>query len=171
MTRPLLLALSLVSACLLPLACGSDDDGGGGEGGDPTTTTTTTTATTTTTTTTGEGGSGGGTPVDCTTVPTTGDLPCDVYAVLKAKCFTCHTDPPQNYAPFPLLNFADTREPYVNGSIVWERIGPAITNGFMPQNDDLTTAEEQILLDWVAACAPPEPIGQGCDCDDPAACP
>jgi hypothetical protein len=103
---------------------------------------------------------------------TTGDFPCDVYGVLRDKCYACHTDPPQNFAPFPLLTFEDTRQPH--GSLTrWEAMRTAIETGFMPLvgSPPLDPAEEPILVQWFAGGALPLPEGQGCECDDPAACP
>ena len=120
----------------------------------------------------GGGGGAGGGVIDCSGTPATGDLPCAVYDVLKAKCQTCHTVPAQNGAPFPLLTYEDTRGDY-GGKQRWERMGPAITSGFMPFGaaPDLTADEKQTLLDWLGACGAPEAEGAGCGCDDPAACP
>lgn len=118
----------------------------------------------------GAGGAGGGEV--CAPTPETGDLPCAVYEALKAKCYTCHTDPTANGAPFPLLTYEDTRGVY-GSKQRWERMGPAIKSGFMPLGaaPDLTEEEKQVLLDWLDACALPEAEGAGCGCDDAAACP
>jgi hypothetical protein len=35
------------------------------------------------------------------------NLPCDVQAVLKARCQPCHQNPPLNGAPMPLLTWSD----------------------------------------------------------------
>jgi hypothetical protein len=121
---------------------------------------------------TGGGGGAGGGP-DCSGTPDTGDFPCEVYAVLKAKCHTCHTDPPTGNAPFPLLTYELTRAPF-GSKQRWEQMRADIASGYMPFGTvapDLTPEEQQVLLDWFATCALPEPEGQGCDCDDPAACP
>lgn len=162
MTRHLLPAITvLTSAMLLLAACGGDDGGGeGGAGGD-----TTTTTTTTTTGGGGAGGSGGGGMVDCTTVPSTGNFPCEVHAILAAKCQTCHSDPPINYAPMPLMTFEQTREANSFGEVYWERMEYMVSADSMPPAatmNPLTAAEKQTLLDWIAGCAPPA-AGAGCE--------
>jgi hypothetical protein len=48
---------------------------------------------------TGAGGFGGARPVN--------SLPCEVQAVLKARCQPCHQDPPLNGAPMRLLTWSD----------------------------------------------------------------
>lgn len=160
MTRHLLPAITvLTSAMLLLAACGGDDgDGGeGGAGGDATTTTTTTT------TTTGAGGAGGG-MADCSTVPATGDFPCEVHAIIAARCQSCHSDPPMGYTPMPLMTYEQTREDNGYGTVIWERMGEMLTSESMPPSTAtaLTAAERQTLLDWVAACAAPA-AGAGCE--------
>lgn len=56
----------------------------------------------------GSGGSGGG--ASSGTAGMEG-LPCEVAALLAAKCISCHTDPPANYAPEALLTYADLTAP------------------------------------------------------------
>ncbi len=98
-------------------------------------------------------------------------LPCDVEAVLVAKCQRCH-DTPEHLAPclrrkscvsgpFPLLTYADTQQGTGNGRI-FELMGQAVSLGYMPFTEanvsppvePLTDAEKSTLLDWIAACAP-----------------
>src|ERR1700709_2471436 len=53
-------------------------------------------------------------------IPSAGDIPCDVFAIIHAQCNRCHQgyDPtlephmsptPLNGAPFPLLNYEETQ--------------------------------------------------------------
>lgn len=176
MRRLLLPALAL--AALLAAACEAtlEDRCIGGACGPDTLPPPTTSSTTSSSGSGGAGGGGGGAGGGdtCASVAQTGDFPCEVYAALKAKCLTCHTDPPQSGAPFPLLTLEHTRAPYYNTpQQIWEAMGPAIQSGFMPLDPapDLTPDEKQTLLDWLAGCAPPAPDGTGCECADPAACP
>src|SRR5882724_6086874 len=64
----------------------------------------------------GTGGGGGGAVMlnSCMGMdpPTTGDFPCDVFAVIHTRCNPCHTMPTKNGAPFPLLTFEDTQQLY-----------------------------------------------------------
>lgn len=111
----------------------------------------------------GSGGAGGGAPVCDPNLPTTGDYPCDVFAVLQNRCFECHTNPPLNGAPFPLLTFEDSHQPY-STKLRWEFMKIDIESGYMPFNkpDDLMGAELKTMEDWFAQCAPPAPAGMGC---------
>jgi hypothetical protein len=117
----------------------------------------------------GSGGSGGGAE-SCPGDPQTGDIPCDVFAVLHAKCHACHTDPPANNAPFPLLTYADTQEPYgTKGKLRFQRMREVIEPDAIPHMPfgtapQLTDAEFETLADWLDDCAPPEAAGQGCAC-------
>ena len=89
-------------------------------------------------------------------------LPCDVDAVLEAKCRRCHTEPQANGAPFPLLTWEDTQGTYV-GKPIYVRMQNAIETGFMPFTaltldppvEDLTQQEKDTLLAWLADCAKP----------------
>lgn len=46
------------------------------------------------------------------------DLPCDLSAVIDAKCASCHSDPPSDGAPTSLLTIADLRAPSItDGSV------------------------------------------------------
>jgi hypothetical protein len=118
------------------------------------------------------GGGGGGAP-DCSMTPDTGEFPCDVYAVLKARCHPCHTDPQQRGAPFSLLTYEDTRVPYGSGPRAARMLTMVQTNQMPPPSEPRPTAEERAtLLGWLGSCAKPAPDGeQGCECTDPAACP
>ncbi len=118
----------------------------------------------------GEGGpSGSSTPVasngdasfaNCGSVATTGTLPADVDAVLQAKCQLCHTDPPQNGAPFPLKTYADLHATFVGSIPRYQEAYALIQPDGMPHMPfgnapQLTTDEFAILSSWLAACAPP----------------
>lgn len=117
----------------------------------------------------GAGGAGGAEPTcDKSTIPSTGDLPCDVFEVLKARCHECHGLPPSGGAPasFHLLTFEETQKPYGGGGkLLWEMAKHDIETGYMPFNkpDDLQGAELDTMEKWFAACAPPVPEGTGCE--------
>jgi hypothetical protein len=85
-------------------------------------------------------------------------FPCDVEAVLKAKCHTCHTSPTRMGAPFPLLQYAATQMSY-SGDVVWRLMKTAIEIDFMPEASSptgpLTPAEKTTMLTWLGASAPP----------------
>ncbi len=112
----------------------------------------------------GSGGAGGAAGLDCaeTPAPDTGDFPCEVHAVLAARCHECHSDPPTMGAPFPLLTFEDTR-PLYGKQTRWQAMKAAIESGFMPLGqEDLAGDERKTMEDWFAACAPPAE-GMGCE--------
>jgi hypothetical protein len=119
----------------------------------------------------GTTGTGGSDPDAgaCSQTPQTGDFPCDVFAVIHARCNPCHQQPPQNGAPFPLLTYADTQQVYTPSvGLVFQQmfisIGP---NGAprMPFGGPYLDATEYATLhDWLGQCAPPVPTGTGCGC-------
>jgi hypothetical protein len=142
---------------------------------------------------TGDAGDAGpGNALACPTVPQTGDIPCDVFAVIHSICNQCHVKPPQNNAPFPILTYADTQEPFIgllgtgcttdaecgptpgnckNGKCnglrfqqMYISIGP---NGCpqMPFGEGMLPEPQfSTLYDWLGSCAPPAPAGTGCGC-------
>lgn len=90
---------------------------------------------------------------------------CDVAPILEARCQRCHTDPPKNGAPFPLLSYEDTQE-----EERYEQVGDAVSRDFMPPLwlevdppvEPLSCGEKETLLAWIEQGAPPPPD------DDPA---
>ncbi len=101
----------------------------------------------------------------CSDEPQSGDFPCEVFDILKAKCHTCHTDPHGSNAPIDLLTCDKFHE---------QDCGPVRTrfrtvdyyvlcSGEMPQGSKLLTdAEKKTLRDWLDACAPCVAAGTGC---------
>jgi hypothetical protein len=101
-------------------------------------------------------------------------LPCDVEAVLKAKCQRCHNSravldvcyPAKTCVkgPFPLLNWSDTHKP-LGTTPIFELMQQAVSSGYMPFKttdisppvEPLTTAEKATLINWTQACAPGRP--------------
>jgi len=102
--------------------------------------------------------------------PLTGDLPCDVAAVM-AICQNCHRNPPIRGAPFPFMTYEDTQIVYFGSERRWQRMATAIeptavlhmpprTETDIPQ---LTDVQLNTMRAWFVACAPPLPEGEGCD--------
>jgi hypothetical protein len=114
----------------------------------------------------GAGGAGGAT---CPGDPQSGDIPCEVHAVLAAKCQNCHNADHLAGAPIDLL--ACDRFHELDCGLLEPRVQTArnyLASDFMPLGmEELTAAEKQILVDWLDACAPCVPAGMGCG-DPPA---
>jgi uncharacterized membrane protein len=90
-------------------------------------------------------------------------FPCDVEAVLRAKCHTCHTMPPRNGAPMSLLTWAATQN-FAGGSTtvkIWQRAREYVASGYMPYLNSptgpLTSTEKATLLTWLEGGALPAP--------------
>jgi cysteine-rich repeat protein len=93
------------------------------------------------------------------------DLPCDVQAVLQAKCQSCHGQPLMG-GPMPLMTLADLRadSPGANaGTPVWQRVKVRIGDdpgpiGPMPPTwaptGALSAEEKATLNSWLEAGAP-----------------
>lgn len=94
-------------------------------------------------------------------------LPCDVAAVFRQYCGTCHGAEPAFGAPMSLTTWDDLHAQAPSGDgVVWEvtraRLDdtrrPMPPMGFMP----LLTADRAILDVWFAAGAPARPAGETC---------
>ncbi len=86
------------------------------------------------------------------------DLPCDVGAIVKAKCQTCHSAKPVAGAPMPLVTAADFQMPANSdpSKKVYELVGSRIHDPVKPMPQPptmLETAELQTLDAWIAAGA------------------
>lgn len=81
-------------------------------------------------------------------------LPCDVQAVLSARCWRCHSAPPTQGAPFSLLTQDDFLAPYA-GSTVRERAIGALESDFMPLGGPpLSAADKAVMIEWLDAGVP-----------------
>lgn len=81
-------------------------------------------------------------------------LPCEVDAVLKARCQGCHGAPPTQGAPFPLVQQADFLAPYFTTTVL-AAARQAIETGTMPLGGPpLEAGEKAVLLQWLEAGAP-----------------
>jgi hypothetical protein len=87
-------------------------------------------------------------------------LPCDVEAVLKAKCRRCHTEPRRHSAPFPLLRWEDLQLVHRNEPL-YVHVAKVVRSGFMPYRipanppvEPLSEAEKNVLTDWSEAGGP-----------------
>jgi hypothetical protein len=106
-------------------------------------------------------GDDGGDPfAACGSVAATGTIPADVEAVLQARCQTCHSDPPINNAPFPLLTYAEIHQDFVTSVPKYEEMYFLIQPGADPQMPfgnapQLSTDQFNALATWLKSCAPP----------------
>ncbi|HEX3595962.1 MAG TPA: hypothetical protein VHU80_12710 [Polyangiaceae bacterium] len=102
------------------------------------------------------------------TQPGSGQLPCDVSAIISTHCLLCHTNPPQFTAPMPLLTWANFHSmgQRTTDQLVYNLVATRIqsTSAPMPPapNPPLSDTEKTTLLNWINAGAPPA-VGQGCD--------
>jgi uncharacterized membrane protein len=82
---------------------------------------------------------------------------CEALDVLRQKCQRCHSDPPENGAPFPLLTYDDTQVVDRRGVPRFERMRAAVDSDYMPATfleldppvEPLGSAEKALLLAWL----------------------
>jgi hypothetical protein len=104
----------------------------------------------------GAGGEGG--------VPAVPVRFCQADIVLRTVCQRCHQNPPLNGAPFPLVTYEDTQEPFSEAKLRWERMKEVVETDFMPLRGGgleppvgyLSCEEKSTLMGWLEQCAPPE---------------
>jgi hypothetical protein len=96
----------------------------------------------------------------CGPSPATGSVPADVAAVLSDRCQPCHTDPPLNDAPFPLLKYEDVHQLFAGTIPIYHEMYLLIQPGGMPHMPfgnapQLSADQLKTLSDWLLSCAPP----------------
>jgi hypothetical protein len=111
----------------------------------------------------GVGGEGGALSVTVTF--------CQAERVLRESCQRCHGDPTENGAPFSLVTYEDTQEPYGVDKARWQRMYEVVESDFMPLRgnfdppvEPLSCEQKKTLLGWLAQCARPE---GGTSCEGP----
>jgi len=104
----------------------------------------------------GSGGASGSEPGSAS-----GGLPCEVDAVLRSKCQSCHGAVPLNGAPVPIVTYEDTQAHAVSSPAmsVWQvmqtRVHSATMSVMPPRNQPALTSAELATLDaWFSAGAP-----------------
>lgn len=107
----------------------------------------------------GAGGGGGSSPP-------ASDLPCDLAAVLAAKCVSCHGAPLSGGATFTLTSRADLVAPSPTwaGQTIAQRSlvrMQAATSPMPPAGPAATAAELATLQSWIAAGTPAGSCGTG----------
>ncbi len=87
----------------------------------------------------------------------------DVEPVVRANCQGCHSNPPQNGAPMPLVTFADTQIPSRSGRPIWETMGrrtSSLTAPMPPPGAGTLDANgRRIIRVWAATGGPERPSG------------
>ncbi len=98
-----------------------------------------------------------------------GALPCEVNTILENVCQRCHSSPPKNEAPFPLVTYVDTQV-VVNGRPIASYMLAALEIGRMPMPPvQLDPADRETLVRWLRDGAPPKPSGLRCEASDGSA--
>src|SRR5688572_10275084 len=75
----------------------------------------------------------------------------DVEPIVSARCQTCHSNPPQNGAPFPIEDYGDTQLTY-NDDPIHERMASRVTDDGNPMPPrpaaSLPEREQEIIRSW-----------------------
>lgn len=84
-------------------------------------------------------------------------IPCEPRRILQTVCQQCHSDPPQNQAPFPLIDRGDVLATRAD-TVVRENMIAQVERQRMPAPPaTMSDADRKILLDWLKAGAPEVP--------------
>jgi hypothetical protein len=82
--------------------------------------------------------------------------------VLQRVCQQCHSAPPLNSAPFPLVTYDDTQV-VNNGKPIWQYMLVVLQNGTMPLPPvKIDSTDRDTLIRWLNAGAPPRLAPGGC---------
>jgi len=92
-----------------------------------------------------------------------GELPCDVSALLEEHCRGCHSSPPQFGAPMPLVTYGDLVRADHKGRVL-DHVRMRMKDRSMPPPPSGRVAEEKIDLfeRWVGGGAAPREPGAIC---------
>jgi hypothetical protein len=89
-------------------------------------------------------------------------IPCDANRVLENVCQQCHTSPPRNSAPFPLVTYEDTQV-IASGQPIWTYMRTALQDGVMPLPPvEIDSADRDTLIRWLDAGAPARTASDQC---------
>jgi hypothetical protein len=120
---------------------------------------------------------------DPSTMPTDGDIPCDIWAVMHKQpldsggCHKCHENPPIGGSPFPEVSYQDLLKESGYGTPgaherVFQSMAKALSanlscgpTGYTPMpfvtSKKLSCADSLKLSTWLTKCAPPADPGKG----------
>ena len=68
----------------------------------------------------------------------------NVKSIIDSRCISCHSNPPTNNAPMPLVTYQNVRSAVTGRDL----IGSVESGAMPPSGSDLTNAQIQILKDW-----------------------
>ena len=72
----------------------------------------------------------------------------DVRPIIQANCIECHTDPPQNGAPMPLLTYENVRDAVKTRGLI-DRISSTDPSFSMPfGRDRLPQSKIDLIIAW-----------------------
>ncbi|MES2811426.1 MAG: hypothetical protein V4670_03060 [Bacteroidota bacterium] len=72
----------------------------------------------------------------------------DVRPIIQANCIECHTDPPENGAPMPLLTYENVRDAVIDRGLI-DRISSTDPSFLMPYGRDrLPQSKIDIIIAW-----------------------
>jgi hypothetical protein len=99
---------------------------------------------------------------------------CQAEVVLSTVCQRCHTEPQLFGAPFPLITYEDTQQPFGPDKLRWQRMQEVVEvdlmplrgTGIDPEVMPLECEPKATLMGWLNQCA--QPVG-GTECDGTAA--
>lgn len=73
----------------------------------------------------------------------------DVKAIIETNCISCHTQPPQNGAPMPLLTYQDVKEAVLNRGLINRISRDQGAPGMMPNGGTrLPQAQINKIINW-----------------------
>lgn len=87
-------------------------------------------------------------------------LPAEIADIFERRCWSCHSDPVQNYAPMPLTTWEQVQAPRheTNPEPNYVVIGRRIHSESFPmppeREPQLSTDDLATLDAWIADCAP-----------------
>lgn len=80
---------------------------------------------------------------------------CTVEPIFADKCLRCHSDPPENNAPFPLDTYENVESRISRVEVALETdFMPPVGRSMDPPVEDLTESEREQLLEWIELGAP-----------------
>ena len=87
----------------------------------------------------------------------------DVLPIVQASCLGCHSDPPRNGAPMPLVSYDQTQIPSRSGRPVYEAMGLRVVDSVtpMPPMGALDPTSIRTIRVWAATGAPETPQTTG----------